>query len=556
MPQKFIQAQKFKLSGSGVTSTATTIGLQSFKTPDETNITTSDLGTTAFGSLEPGTEREEIISFTGVTQNANGTATLTGVTRGLKFVSPYTTDAALKQQHAGGTIFVLTNNPQLYEDLISFNNDESITGLFTFDNAKPPRLDAFATPTADEEFATKKYVDDTAGSGPISINRVIPVATAGETVAAGDFIYFDLTDNEWKKTDASAPATSEDVLLGIAQGAGTDGNPITGGVLLFGLDSNQSGLTQGDTEFLSDTAGAIANSAGTQEVEVGIAISATEMYFSPRFASVPTGATKDLIEAITASAAELNTLDGYTGNTADLNEMETFFGSTDITGAEVETLTDGSVIGEGGLHEHSTVSRHNYSTAFEGSARFNTTLSGGSATFAVGLLQATSAAAGSFVKTRFSSALISHRAFADGDPEILIHTETQVAPTTGESFFGMAQSALAVAGTGITYNTVHQFGFKIIYAASTATHSATNANGVTETATSFAAATSGNYYAIQNVGTNIRFYFNGALVATHTTNLPSSTSNVDYGIFAVSNKSTATNFGLTFFQYNATERVK
>lgn len=284
MAQVFIQAQKFRLAGSGVSSTATSIVLQSFTTPDGTTITNSDIGTTNWGTLEPGTSKEEIISFTGVTQNVDGTATLTGCTRGLKFKTDYTADPALRQSHAGGSIFVLTNNPQLYENFLSADNDETITGKYTFDTANWPEMsDNTTSPVDDEDLATKKYVDDTSGGSPVSMNRVVIEGTAGEVVAAGDFVYFDETDDEWKLTDASASATSESIYLGIAQGAGTDGNPITGGVLVEGLDSNQAGLSAGDLYYLADSAGAIANAPGTKEVEVGYALNATEIYFRGYF---------------------------------------------------------------------------------------------------------------------------------------------------------------------------------------------------------------------------------------------------------------------------------
>jgi len=294
MAQKFIQAQKQTLSGSGVTSTATTVILTSFKTPDTTKILTTDLGTTAYATLEPGTSREEIISFTTVTQNADGTATLTGVTRGLGFVSPYTTVAANKKAHAGGTIFVMSDNPQLYEDLISFNNDETITGTWTFSTAAFPQMsDGTTAPTANEDLATKKYVDDTAGGTPVSQNRIVLTATAGATVADGECVYFDETDNEWKLTDASVTGTADNLQLGIAQGAGTNGAAIVGGVLLLGRDDGQAGFAAGDPVFLSDTAGLLQNTAGTVSVQVGTAISATEIDFTPSYyKSVATASEK------------------------------------------------------------------------------------------------------------------------------------------------------------------------------------------------------------------------------------------------------------------------
>lgn len=163
-----VQAQKFQLAGSGCTSTATSIILQSFKLPDgSTNITLSNFGTIGYGTLEPGTPREESISFTGVTQNADGTATLTGVTRGLRFVTPYDEVTANKFQHAGGVFFVLSNTSAFYDKFLAAANDEVITGQYQFPTGSsyPTVGSSYSAPTSDTHIAPKKYVDDVAIAG-------------------------------------------------------------------------------------------------------------------------------------------------------------------------------------------------------------------------------------------------------------------------------------------------------------------------------------------------------------------------------------------------------
>ena len=160
---KLIQGQKYTLSGSGVTSSQTTIPLNSFNLPDGTAIASGDLATTNYGTLEPGTSREEIISFTGI----SGT-TLTGVVRGLKFVSPFTTDATLQNSHAGNSIFVLTNNPQVYQDFITDDN---------------PIAESAYTPSADANLTTKSYVDNRDGywDGAVDDVNALPIgAIEGE----------------------------------------------------------------------------------------------------------------------------------------------------------------------------------------------------------------------------------------------------------------------------------------------------------------------------------------------------------------------------------------
>ncbi len=126
---KAVQAQEFQLAGSGVTSTATTIILTNFLLPDGvTEITMADIGLIGFMTLEPGTSREEQITFTTVTQNADDTATLTGVVRGVAFVSPYSTTAALKKSHAGGTIAVLSNTAGFYGNIKDYIDEVAIAG--------------------------------------------------------------------------------------------------------------------------------------------------------------------------------------------------------------------------------------------------------------------------------------------------------------------------------------------------------------------------------------------------------------------------------------------
>jgi len=263
---QFIQGKVYTLYGAGIITTDTSIILSSFTTPDGTLITTSDLGPQNWGTIAPNTSNEEAFSFTGVTQNADGTATLTGVVRGLLFVSPYTTSAALKQNHQGGTELILSNNPGMYDDFLSESTDETVTGTYTFTNF--PIKSGSTTPTASGELSTKAYTD-LVGTGTANYDQNLVAAVAGATVAAGEVVYLKETDGEWYLADASVSSTSENVILGIAQGAGTDGVAISGGVLVAGLDKNAT-YTAGSVYFLSDTAGALATSAGTVEVQLGV----------------------------------------------------------------------------------------------------------------------------------------------------------------------------------------------------------------------------------------------------------------------------------------------
>jgi len=120
---------------SSISSTATSITLSSFTEPvSGTPYTMALLNTDiAYGTISPKTSKSEFISFTGITQNVDGTATLTGVTRGLAKKYPFTTSATFKLPHSGQDIFIISNSPQLYEKYPAKENDEHITGQWTFD---------------------------------------------------------------------------------------------------------------------------------------------------------------------------------------------------------------------------------------------------------------------------------------------------------------------------------------------------------------------------------------------------------------------------------------
>ncbi len=126
-------AQTYTL-GTSIGSTDTSILLSSFTEPvTGTPYTMALLNTDiVFGTIAPKTTSSEFISFTGITQNANGTATLTGVTRGLAKKYPLTADSAYKLPHSGQTQFIISDVPQLYQEYVSTVNDVTISGLITF----------------------------------------------------------------------------------------------------------------------------------------------------------------------------------------------------------------------------------------------------------------------------------------------------------------------------------------------------------------------------------------------------------------------------------------
>jgi len=161
----FVGGGAYRLSGSGISASATSVELQSFQIPvSGEELSMSDFGSIGYATVEPGTSKKEFISFTGVSQSASSDkCTLTGVTRGLQFTSPYTASSSLAQAHSGGSKLIISNPPQLYNRMAVKDNNETITGTWTFNELMT--LDSYEAPTNDAQFAPKAYVDAVATSG-------------------------------------------------------------------------------------------------------------------------------------------------------------------------------------------------------------------------------------------------------------------------------------------------------------------------------------------------------------------------------------------------------
>lgn len=195
----------------------------------------------------------------------------------------------------------------------------------------------------------------------------------------------------------------------------------------------------------------------------------------------------------------------------------------------------------------SSIPTLDFSTIFETSGRFTNGVGGsGSITYGSnGVLLNTSSGTTSYCDWNLNTTGLNNVDMSLGNPQFSAALGVLTAPSAGDSYWGIG--LLTVAGTGITY-TGDQMGFKALYTASTLTLSATNANGTTETATDI---TSGItitneifWHAIKSGTTNVKFYLDRVLKATHTTNLPNSTAGSNVAQIATSNRSTDTQWRL------------
>jgi hypothetical protein len=187
---KTVQAQAFALNGAGATIGSTSITLSSFKTIDGTNLAMTDFGSKGYITIDPGNGAlEEQISFTGVTQNSNGTATLTGV-KSVAFTSPYTETSGIAKTHAGAATVVLSNTSGFYSQFPAKANDETITGQWTFTNTPltPPSVSDASTTV---KGVSKLSVAPATASDPIAAgtnDTRIPVAYAADAGSTDDYV--------------------------------------------------------------------------------------------------------------------------------------------------------------------------------------------------------------------------------------------------------------------------------------------------------------------------------------------------------------------------------
>lgn len=142
-----------------------------------------------YGTINPTNQNSEFISFTGITQNSNGTALLTGVTRGLGRSFPYTASTTLARSVPGQTSFILSSPPEFFNEYATKRNAQSITGLWTYSSTSAPKYDYnpdfLSQPST--TLASIGFVASTSYAGTVDANDstkgIVEMATQAEAAA-------------------------------------------------------------------------------------------------------------------------------------------------------------------------------------------------------------------------------------------------------------------------------------------------------------------------------------------------------------------------------------
>jgi len=178
----------YRLSGSGISSSATSFTLTSLTLPqNDYPVQDADLSDTFYLTLEPGsTDRQEFVSCTAVGTNIGASVAISGCTRGLSPITPYTASTTLRFAHSGGAAVIFSNPPQLYNEFPARGDTEYITGAWGFQGTAPTST---ICATANE-LCNKSYVDNSVNQGAATstevVGGIVELGTALETASSTD----------------------------------------------------------------------------------------------------------------------------------------------------------------------------------------------------------------------------------------------------------------------------------------------------------------------------------------------------------------------------------
>lgn len=186
----------YRISGSGVSSSATSFTLTSLTLPqNDYPIQDSDLSDTFYLTFEPGsTDRQEFISCTTIGTNTGGSVAISGCTRGIAPITPFTASTTLQFAHSGGSAVIFSDSPSLLNEYAAKGNSESITAGWVFASTSgnlpgyislPSNLSASSTAFASVSFA-QNLASQGAATSTESVGGIVELATQIEMASSTD----------------------------------------------------------------------------------------------------------------------------------------------------------------------------------------------------------------------------------------------------------------------------------------------------------------------------------------------------------------------------------
>lgn len=529
--KQYIQIRPTTLS-TGVSAGGTSMVVAAIQDLYKNTLTMSDFGDTGYFTMEPGgkTNSESGI-FTGISST-----TISGISWTLA-KAPYTAASGFKNPHAAGVrVLLFTNTAAFFDNLVNKDNDETITGKHSFPSSEAarPRSIADTDTTVDEAYIT---------FGQLARQAIAGASDATETVAG---LVEEATQSE-VDAGTAAGSVARIFVTPAKLMAHLQGQPSTY-LVEDGTGSDDTYTTTATPTLSAYTTGqvfrvklTVANTAAATLNIDSLGAKAIKKYVDGALADIETG-------DIVANYVGLFEYDGTnfvllsmtatTPTTAILSEMNTFFGATDITPAEAETLTDGSDVET--EHIHNILSLENeLSTEATFIGQYGDGLTEDVA--ATGTVDRTLTSTRLFSTTSGDRAALwlalgvsndfaaLTEAGADFDDDLDYKFLASIkfsGIVTQDALFGFADGS-PVNSTPVNGVEVDEHAAFII---DDATIYASNADGSTQKQTDVSSGITltnfNEFRVVRNAGVDIKFYINGTLVATHTTNLPDSSDEV------------------------------
>lgn len=446
--------------------------------------------------------------------------------------------AGTVREHRIGASVTITNFAHLKEinDLVS--------GATDLDASDPLKYDAVAALTpGSNELATVAYADALAIAGAPDANTtqkgIVEQATNAETkagtVAGGTAAKLFATPAD------TADAVQSSSWVYAVDASGTDTYVATLTPAITSYVSGQRFIVKVAT---ANTGAATCNFSGLgaktikkfndQDLETG---------------DIEAGQIIDLI--YDGTNLQLQTPLASQLTTAIATETTDFFSATDITGAEAQTLTGGTNSDASSLHSHpfaailrETLGLNRYLLRFYDLGDRTATIGFIENIVGAGTIAESSLSILFTTGTTSGNANIIAQSVLDDDApaaawakSAMFEFQVKFGQITAQDFFFGTGENVSIPGANGTSVQKH-YGFFV----EDGTIWVSNADGTTQTRTDVSAGitlTDANTFQVEvTSATNIKFYINGVLVATHTTNLPGTNStgyNFQIGIATAAN---------------------
>lgn len=233
--------------------------------------------------------------------NLNGTS-LTNVS---SISEQGTATAGFSTYHRSGATVTITDWAVLKRILDNMN------GTTGFDASQPLGYDGAPSGISGNQFATVNYVLSVVNGGPVTFDReIFTNQTAGEALTEPQVVYFKESDQRWYKADAITNWNQVDIGVAIVTAAGAGSGT---SVQRNGLCSVFSGLTPGSKYYLTDAAGGVSITPGTNRVLIGWALNATTIILEQKLIR-----PQSVASTYTPAAAATSTLDLAVSNQHDI----------------------------------------------------------------------------------------------------------------------------------------------------------------------------------------------------------------------------------------------